>query len=164
MSHLATATDASINPLDAIPNWHPSDNKFTGDEMIDAYFLGRQAGIQAGWDEKFQILANQFRKNIESAVKISEEFYKEVLENNVSLKTIHLKSEGLSKFTSLFIADLNDFVSEDFLKVHNIARKYRGSNRDKEIYISFLFMPYSEKINQDCLDSDGYFLRYDKNK
>lgn len=162
-STTSASTDTSTNPLVSIPNWHPTD-KYTGDEMIDAYFLGKKAGIKAGWDEKFQILANQFGKNIEAAVKIAEALYKEVLENNISLKTIHLKSEGMSKFTALFIAELKDFASEEFLKVHSIARKYRGTNQNKDIYIGFLFTPYSEKISQDCLDSDGYFLRYDKNK
>jgi len=164
MSQIASnITGAAEKPVSSIPNWHPTD-KFTGDELIDAYFLGRKAGIKAGWDEKFQIIANQFGKNIESAVKIAEDFYKEVLENNISLKTIYLKSEGFSKFTALFIADMKDFASEEFLKVHTIARKYRGNTQNKEIYIGFLFVPFSDKISQDCIDSDGYFLRYDKNK
>lgn len=163
MSQIATTTDSTTVPVSSIPNWHPTD-KFTGDEMIDAYFLGRTDGVKAGWDEKFIILAKQFGKNLETAVKIAEDLYKEVSDANISLKTVHLKSEGMSKFTALFIADGKDFESENFLKVHSISRKYRGTNQNKDIYISFLFAPYSEKLSQDCLDSDGYFLRYDKKK
>ena len=160
---IEATTNAEQSVVEILPNWHTT-TKFTGDEMIDAYFLGKKAGIEVGWDEKFKIIANQFAKNIESAVKISEELYIEAAESNILLKSIHLKADGLSKFTSLFVADAKDYVSDSFLKVHSIARKYRGNNKDEDIYLSFLFMPYSDSINKDCLTSDGYFLSYDKNK
>jgi len=157
------AANIDQKEVEILPNWHTT-NKFTGDEMIDAYFLGKKAGIEAGWDEKFKILANQFTKNLESAVKISEDLYKEAADNHILLKSIHLKAEGLTKFTSLFVADCKDYVSDSFLKVHSIARKYRANNKNEDIYMSFLFMPYSDSINKDCITSDGYFLSYDKNK
>lgn len=156
-------TTAVSTQVEVLPNWHTTD-KFTGDEMIDAYFLGKKAGIQTGWDEKFKIIATQFARNIESAVKISEELHKEALEHNIALKSIHLRSDGLTKFTSLFVADIKDYVSDEFLKIHSIAKKYKGNKKNEDVYLSFLFMPYSEKISQDCLTADGYFLSYDKNK
>jgi hypothetical protein len=159
-----TTTDAASNQIEVLPNWFTTDNAFTGDEMIDAYFLGKKIGIQSGWDEKVKILTKQFSKNIESAVQISENLYKEVLENNICLNSIYLRSDGLSKFTSLFVADMKDFVSDDFLKVQSIARKYKGNSKNQDIYLSFLFMPYSEKISKDCLTADGYFLSYANNK
>lgn len=159
---VTTNTDiATTNVVELRPNWHPTD-KFSGDEMIDAYFLGKKAGIEAGWDEKFQIIAKQFKANIETAVEVSESLYKEASELGIGLKSIQLKSEGLSKFTALFIVDSNDFVSDKFLDVYKISRKLNGHKSNPDIYISFLFTPYSDKLNQDCLTADGYFLNYAK--
>ena len=71
MTKIATTPEGVTNQQEVLPpNWHTID-KFTGDEMIDAYFLGISAGIKAGFDEKFKIRANQGTRNIESAVKIS---------------------------------------------------------------------------------------------
>jgi hypothetical protein len=159
-----SATEALSKPKASIPpHWHTTD-KFTGDEVIDAFYLGKETGIQIGWNENIKILVKQMMKNIEEAVKISEDLYKEVLANGISLKTIHLRSDGISKFTSLFVADINDYTSDNFLKVHSIARNYRGNNKSQDVYLSFLFMPLSENISKDCLSSDGYFLTYDKTK
>lgn len=145
------------------PNWHPAD-RFSGDEMIDAYFLGRKAGIEAGWDEKFQILVKQFKTNIESAVSVSETLYKQASEIGIALKTIHLRSDGLSKFTALFVVDAKDFISDNFLNVYKISRKLNGNKSNPDIYISFLFTPASDTLNQDCLTADGYFLNYAKDQ
>lgn len=158
-----TKSATSTSSLDIPQNWKKSDG-YTGDELIDAYLQGKEAGIEIGWTEKMKILVNQFAKNLDAAVKISEALYDEAKGQKISLKEIHLKAEGLSKFTSLFVADADDFVSDNFLKVQTIAREYKGNKKDPDVYLSILFMPYSEKINNDCLSADGYFLTYDKKK
>ncbi|MDP4250340.1 MAG: hypothetical protein Q8918_09570 [Bacteroidota bacterium] len=145
-------------------NWAKNTGVFSGDELIDAYFLGKEAGIQAGWDEKFRTLATQFSRNVDLAIKLSEQLYQEALHMNICLKGIHLKADSPGKFKSVFVTDINDHLSEKFLKVLSIARKYKAINEKGDLYISFLFMPYSKKISKEALTADGYFLEYDEDK
>lgn len=157
-----TTSDTAItHQVELPPNWHASD-AYTGDDMIDAYFLGKKAGIEAGWGDKIKILANQFKKNIESAMSVSEQVLNEAKEVKIHLKDILLRADSVSKFTAIFIADEKDFASELFLQAHQIAKKYDRDKANNEIYLSFLFMPDSKNTSNDCLEADGYFLRYGK--
>lgn len=52
-------------------NWHQEENSFTGDDLIDAYLKGKQAGRS----EMIHILSKQFETNLSIATTVSEKLF-----------------------------------------------------------------------------------------
>lgn len=139
-------------------NWKKNKEAFSGDDLIDAYLKGKEAGK----NEKMRILFNQFKGNIEKATSLSENLYEFACKKDIKLKEIHLKAEDITRFAALFVADKNNFLSDNFRELYIHAREIKKIAETEDFYISFSFMPASEKINESCLITDGYFLKYEK--
>ncbi|MEJ7683795.1 MAG: hypothetical protein WKG06_39235 [Segetibacter sp.] len=90
--------------------------------------------------------------------------YEFACKKDIKLKEIHLKAEDITRFAALFVADKNNFLSDNFRELYIHAREIKKIAETEDFYISFSFMPASEKINESCLITDGYFLKYEKNK
>lgn len=153
----ATLKQTNIPPR--IPeNWKKEEFFFTGDHLIDAYLKGKQDGK----DEMRKILTNQFKDNLEIATSISEKLYSDAKRKNINLKSIHLKADSITKFSALFVAKKDDFISDKFRDVFISARKRKNEVESDSFYISFSFMPESKDLNEKSINADGFFLKYDK--
>jgi len=143
-------------------NWEKSVNVYSGDDLIDAYIRGREKGREDGKSEAFQVLFSQFTNNMEQAKAESEKLYSIALKSGVKFQSIHIKADSITKFSVLFIADKNDFISDNFRSIYIYARQVKKEAEKENFYISFSFMPSIENLNENCLTSDGYFMKYEK--
>ncbi|MDR0792388.1 MAG: hypothetical protein LBE82_03700 [Chitinophagaceae bacterium] len=145
-----------------IPNysekWKKEENAYTGNDLIDAYLQGKKAGQ----DEVFTILSKTFGENMERAMSMSERLYIDAEAKNIKFKNIHLRADGLTKFSALFVAKKDDFISDSFRDIFISARKIKNDEKAADFYISFSFMPDTENLNEDCLNTDGYFMKYER--
>jgi hypothetical protein len=148
----------SVKPPQIPQNWKKEESVYTGDHLIDAYLKGKQDGK----DEMIKILTKQFKDNVDIATTISEKLYSEAAKKKINFKTIHLKADGITKFSALFIAKKNDFLSDKFRDIFVSARKLKNEVESDSFYISFSFMPDSKDLNEKCINADGFFLKYDK--
>lgn len=139
-------------------NWERDESVFTGDHLIDAYLKGKQDGK----NEMTKILTRQFKENIKIATAISEKLYSEAAKKDINFKTIHLKAEGITRFSALFIAKKKDFLSDKFRDIFVSARKLKNEVESDSFYISFSFMPDSKDLNEKHINADGFFLKYEK--
>lgn len=139
-------------------NWRQEENSFTGDDLIDAYLKGKQAGK----NEMINILSKQFETNVEIATSVSEKLFVEAKKKKIVPKEVHLKADGITNFSALFVVDKNDFVSDNFRQIFTIARKLKTKAETDSFYISFTFLPASNNFNEKSLHADGYFLKYEK--
>lgn len=139
-------------------NWKKEESVYTGDHLIDAYLKGKQDGK----DEMIKIINKQFKDNIEIATSISEKLFADAAKKHIKFKTIHLKAEGITKFSVLFIAKKDDFLSDKFREIFVSARKLKNEVESDSFYISFMFLPDSKDVNEKSINADGFFLKYDK--
>ena len=148
----------SVKPSQIPQNWKKEESVYTGDHLIDAYLKGKQDGK----DEMIKILTKQFKDNVDIATSISEKLFSEAAKKKINFKTIHLKADGITKFSALFIAKKSDFLADKFRDVFVSARKLKNEVESDSFYISFSFMPDSKDLNEKCINADGFFLKYDK--
>lgn len=139
-------------------NWKQESDSFTGDHLIEAYLKGKQEGR----NEINKILSKQFETNVAIAANISEKLFSEAKKKKINLKEIHLKAEGITKFSALFVTDKNDFVADRFREILSVARKFKNKIETDSFYINFFFLPLSDSFNEKGLNADGYFLKYEK--
>lgn len=144
----------------AIPkNWENRQITFTGDEVIDAYYQGRD-------DERSSIeraLKNQLNTNIKTAAQYAVRLFTKSKESQIDLKGIYLKIDNIDQFTALFVADKKAFIGDEFLQVYSIAEDIKKELREN-IYLKFSFLPDTGTINDTLLLSDGYYLKYKDGK
>lgn len=129
---------------------------FSADELIDAYFKGKKDLL----DETKKVLIEKFSKNIDLAKKVSEEFFEALKKENYSCKYVMLKALNVTNFENIFIIKKSDFISDRFREVYRQSREKKAKINNQTFNLSFSFMPYSEKINEKRLRTDGYILKY----
>jgi hypothetical protein len=139
-------------------NWKKSDSVYTGDDLIDAFLKGKEAGK----NERERILINQLNNNIIHAANISEKMFSEAAKKKIKLLSIHLKAEDITRYVALFVADKEDFLSDKFRSLYIKAQKLKDEAETDNFYISFSFMPQSPALDENCLISDGFFMKYEK--
>ena len=156
---LAQPTTNKANTKSPLPeNWEKSKDVYTGDDLIDAFLSGKEAGK----NEHFRILLAQFKENIDQAARLSETLFKEVIKLDVKPYEIRIKAEDITRFKALFIVSKEDFLSDKFRDVYTLSRKLKTTSESDKFYISFSFTPTSKELNEHCLIADGFFMRYEK--
>jgi hypothetical protein len=155
---MQTPVKQSLKSSQIPQNWKKEESVYTGDHLIDAYLKGKQDGK----DEMFKILNKQFKFNIDIATSTSEKLFAAAAKKKIKFKTIHLKADGITKFSALFIAKKDDYLSDKFRDIFVSARKLKNEVESDSFYISFLFMPDSKDVNEKSINADGFFLKYEK--
>ena len=129
---------------------------FSSDEMIDAYFKGKSDALK----ETEQMLQNNFIENLASAKKLCENIYIHLKENNINCKKVLLRPFSITTFDSLFIVPKKDYISSDFIAFYKYAQTIKNEHNKELFYFDVAFMPYSNKIDNVRISSDGYTLSY----
>lgn len=152
---LPISTTASNMP----ENWQSVKREtFTDNDLVDAYLHGKQVGR----NEKEQIIASRFRENLLMATEAAESFLKQLRKFKIGFSAIHLKPEGITKFKALFVVDPEDFLSDNFRSVYTQANQLTRQIEKDDFYLSFSFVGNTKSLNESCIKSDGYILKYDK--
>jgi hypothetical protein len=127
------------------------------DDIIHAYHSGVDKGMAANQ----QVLMKSFIENIEKAFSISENLYFDINTDKFVIASLFLKANHISSFDVLFLVDLKHYLSDQRKKVYEIARNIKKSSNKDLFEINFSFMPTSENINYNLLESDGFVYRYE---
>lgn len=139
-------------------NWEKEQKVYTGDDLIDAYLKGKQDGK----NEVAKILSNTFEENVKKATSVSEKLFINAQTKKIEFKSVHLKSDGIANFTSIFVIKKEDFIEDKFRTILVLGRKFKKELESQNIYITFSFVPDVKGFNEKKLISDGYFLKYAK--
>lgn len=148
---------AKTKEKEPTPNWQTQPDVITANDVIDAYFKGKEDGRT----EQDRVYRSQFGSNLEKAKFVSESLYKKITsELGLHLKTIHLKADSITSFCALFVSDGDDFLKNEFRQAFVLARTTKNENENDTFEISFLFTPDSKFLSEKTLASDGYFIKY----
>jgi len=158
------ATTTTTLRRKGIPNvynhWQKQRDVITHNDILKAFVKGKEAGKT----EQQRVNQSLFDKNLEKAKAVCENIFQELSEANINLKAIHLKADAITNFYALFISKKEDFLKDDFRNAFIVARKYKNQIEDSTFFISFTFTPDSESLDENCLTSDGFFIKYNGEK
>jgi hypothetical protein len=156
MMHSTVNQPVKKSPL--LKNWEKSEYIYTGDHLIDAYLRGKQDGK----DELQHILAEKFNENLTIATNAAEKLYAEAKKKKIRFSDIRIKANSITQFSGLFVANVNDFISDKFREMYTMANSLENELETESFSIIFSFMPKGDHLNEDCISADGYFLKYDQ--
>ncbi len=141
-------------------NWRQQYDAVTHNDVIDAYLKGKQAGR----DEAKIAMIKLFELNLGKAQEKSEELFETLKSMGFNITAIHLKADNITNFMALVIADYKDYVSENFLHAITISRNLKNNVDSADFTLNFYFTYQADTLNERCLESDGYFLKYNVNE
>lgn len=147
------ATKSYVQPQE---NWRQQYDAVTHNDVIDAYLKGKQAGK----DEAKIAMIKLFELNLAKAQEKSEQLYDELKGMGLAINSLHLKADNLTNFMALIVTDLKDYLDEKFLGAITASRQLKAQSDSDDFTLNFYFTYHAETLNEQCLDSDGYFLRY----
>lgn len=137
-------------------SWEKQQDVVTHNDVIDAYLHGRKQGRN-----DYQIAMNKlFESNLYKAQEVSEKLFEDLKKMNINVDSIHLKADAVTNFMALIVTDSKDYVDENFLKGIRASRKIKSTADSLDFSINFIFTHNAKSLNEDCLDYDGYFLKY----
>ncbi|MCY7311653.1 MAG: hypothetical protein LH619_12810 [Chitinophagaceae bacterium] len=148
-----TQSKAQRLPQDS---WEKQEDVITQNDVIDAYLHGRKQGRT-----DYQIAMNNlFEANLTRAQQASEKLYEDLKNLSISVDSIHLKADAVTNFMALIVADTKNYLDDNFLKGIRAGRKIKTTVDSSDFIINFIFTHNTKTLNEDFLDSDGYFLKY----
>ncbi len=137
-------------------NWEKQQDVITHNDVIDAYIQGRTYGRN-----EYQIaMHNLFELNLKNAKKASEKLYDNLLKLGIAISSVNLKADSSTDFMALVIVSTEDYISERFLEGIKISRNIKSEADNSNFIINFIFTYNAATLNEHCLDSDGYFLKF----
>ncbi|MGN6297921.1 MAG: hypothetical protein ACTHM7_14135 [Ginsengibacter sp.] len=136
--------------------WRQSDDVVTHNDVIDAYLKGKEVGR----DEVKLAMNKLFQSNLSKARDNSEKLHEQLKKIGINISEIHLKADNLTDFVALVIAKKEDYISEDFLKAISLARGIKKYSHSEDFCINFSFTYQAKTFDENCLNADGYFLKY----
>jgi len=137
-------------------NWEKADDVITHNDVIDAYIRGKVVGR----DEAQMAMKKVFESNLDIAQKNAERLFSLLMNQGINVASMHLKAESINDFMILIIAAQNDYASEKFLKAISAGRQIKNECSKGDFNLQFFYTYTADTLKEDCLDADGYFLKY----
>jgi hypothetical protein len=150
---------ASKSSVKKQENWQQLDDVVTHNDVIDAYLRGKEVGR----DEAKLAMYKLFQANLTKAQDNSEKLNDYLKTIGIDIFAIHLKAESLTDFMALVIVRPEDYISDEFLKAISLGREIKTYAYSEDFSIDFYFTYMAETLNENCLNADGFFLKYNAN-
>lgn len=126
----------------------------------DTYVKDMLKFYENGWEERGADDKQQFETRIKANVVNTLTYTSEVLNMLVDLKiqpkAAHIKLENPSSQSVIIVVSLQDFMSEDLLKVYKTTHKIEKNSRSGNYRVSFILTYDDGTLDADCMLSDGY--------
>lgn len=141
-------------------NWEKQDNAVSQNDVIEAFIRGREVGR----NESDLALTTLLNQNIDKAKKISEDLFLKAAQKKIYLNSIHIKADIITSFLVLVVSSKDDYIKDEFRQVISLARELKNKNDSETFTISFTYTYAADTLNENSLDSDGFFLKYGGNQ
>ena len=153
---MATPVVKGSKELEAWKKVAPKTSEyFSGDEVIDAYYKGKNSGIA----QSQKALIELFKGNISKAGVHTRTVVEYLAANSFKFHSASLKAISFDELQVIVIVDENDILKDEFLKVYDFTAKLELDVRQELYYISFIFA-HSQNLNAESLTSDGFVFEY----
>lgn len=137
------------NPL----NFKVVDGQFTADEVLNAYFRGK--------DSVMKELKELIKSGLQLSSVSSNYLFEKLKNESIKVEGMYLRFVTPKEFDTLvIIADEDYYNKEKRWNAYKYAREINQSIDD--LSLNFSFIPYSDEIDNSIIASDGFAFKYDK--
>lgn len=146
----------------AVEKWQsiaePEKEHYTADDMIDAYFKGKETMVSE--TRKFMVRA--LTENINKTIKHRNELFKYLKDKKYhpEVSYLRIKPVSISSFEILIMLPEEELLKDNFLDVYEYICKFE-ENVSEDLYaIHFSFTNSNKDFDENQLEADGFILKY----
>ena len=137
------------NPL----NFKVVGGQFTADEVLNAYFKGKESVMKE--------VKDLIKSGLQLSSVSSNYLFEKLKNETIKVEEMYLRFVPPKEFDTLVInADEDYYNKEKRWNAYKYAREINKSIDD--LSLNFSFIPYSEEIDNSIIASDGFVFKYDK--
>ena len=137
------------NPL----NFKVVDGKFTADEVLNAYFDGKDSGKQD--------LKDLINRGLQLSSLSSNYLFEKLKNQTITVEDMYLRFVTPTEFDTLIVISEEDYYSKE--KRWNAYDYAREINKNiDDVLLNFSFIPNSDQIDYGIIASDGFIFKYEK--
>ena len=147
---ISSSTDSEIrNPL----NFKVVGGEFTADEVLNAYFKGKESVVKE--------VKDLIKSGLQLSSVSSNYLFEKLKNEKIKVEAMYLRFVTPKEFDTLvIIADEDYYNKEKRWNAYKYAREINKSIDD--LSLNFSFMPHSEEIDNSIIASEGFVFKYDK--
>ncbi|MGE3802102.1 MAG: hypothetical protein AB7H80_13865 [Candidatus Kapaibacterium sp.] len=152
------------------PSWHRVVQRASLKEAEEIYEVGVADGRHIGHREQQDGMQAMMRDKLRENMKRSAQFSLRILDIMDDLgftaKAVRMGTDGIFDFDLLFIVDMENYLSPEFLKVYEEVAKIEKELSDSTFnpHAQFLSVLNGEEWNEDALIGDGYAYTLERYK
>lgn len=165
-----TPTKERSNPGADRPLWHRVVQRAGVKEAEEIYEVGVADGRHIGRREQQDGMQAMMRDKLRENMKRSAQFSLRILDAMDSLgftaKAVRMGTDGIFDFDVLFIVDMENSLSPEFLNVYEEVSKIEEELSDATFNprAQFLAVRNGEEWNEDALIGDGYAYTLERHR
>ncbi len=141
----------------------PKKEHYSSNEVIDAYFKGKEVGkadgLKEGSKANRQLFLKALTDNLTKAGvdtrKVLDAFKGQRLKTEVAL----LRVDSWHRFTVMIVATEAAIRSEKLLKVYDTVNALEGKEVNDQYCIRFSLVAGGKELDSNVLQADGYVLK-----
>lgn len=145
----AQTTPQIQNPL----NFKVVDGQFTADEVLNAYFKGKESVMKE--------LKELIKSGLQLSSVSSNYLFEKLRNEEIKVEEMYLRFVTPKEFDTLVIISDEDYYNKE--KRWNAYKFAREINKSIDDFsLNFSFIPHSDEIDNANIASDGFVFKYDK--
>lgn len=137
------------NPL----NFKVVGGQFTADEVLNAYFKGKESVMKE--------VKDLIKSGLQLSSLSSNYLFEKLKNETIKVEEMYLRFVTPKEFDTLVIIADEDYYNKE--KRWNAYKYAREINKNIDDFsLNFSFIPYSDEIDNSIIASDGFVFKYDK--
>lgn len=141
----------------------PKKYHFSSDEVIQAYFKGKEVGKADGLKESSeanrQLFLNALTENLAKAGVHTNEVLSAFKAQKLKTEEALLRIDSWHRFSVMIVAAETAFKSDKLLKVYDVVNTLESSVTTEQYHIRFSFVAGGKDLDPKALEADGYVLK-----
>lgn len=132
-----------------------SESGFSSDDIIDAYYKGKEQGII----DEISALRRIVNSNIKKTINHANSVISYLVNQQIFPEYSYIKLISWDTYEVLISVATKDFLDEKFLKVYEFVTETENKINDEVYELTFSFIDSNTDFDNKKLNSDGFFLK-----
>ena len=152
----------SIQTKKTRPSISKTDKNWFSPEEIS---IMKKAEFDKGFEHFNQTRGKKFAENLWFVQTKATEFFELAIKDcEIEFKQIRLKPVSINSFELIFLmSDINFLSKESYKKVYECGLSFLDTI-EEDMCLTFLYMPYTEDLNDNEFILNGFSFTYDPNR
>ncbi|MBK6474070.1 MAG: hypothetical protein IPF95_05105 [Flavobacteriales bacterium] len=141
----------------------PKKDHYSPDEVIQAYFKGKEVGkadgLKEGSEATRQLLLKALTENLSKAGSETNKVLKAFKVQKLKTESALLRIDSWHRFSVMIVATEAAFKSDKLLKVYDVVNALESTVTNDQFHIRFSFVAGGKDLDPKALAADGYVLK-----